>query len=78
MASDMQAGASVMTMGKPLVNLSAPHCGNVSFEQWTRLTDAYAKQFFLLHRGVRSARGEAMRLAQELTRLNQAMSGSAA
>jgi hypothetical protein len=42
-----------------------------SFEQWTRLTDAYAKQFFLLHRGVRSARPEAMRLAQELQRLNE-------
>lgn len=70
----MQSAASAST--KPSVNLSAS-CGDATFEQWTRLTDAYAKQFFLLHRGVRSARGEAMRLAQELTRLNQAMSGCA-
>jgi putative heme degradation protein len=50
---------------------------DATFEQWTRLTDAYAKQFFLLQRGVRSARTEAMRLAQELQRLNQAMQSGA-
>jgi hypothetical protein len=50
---------------------------DASFEQWTRLTDAYAKQFFLLQRGVRSARAEAMRLAQELQRVNQAMRSGA-
>lgn len=50
---------------------------DATFEQWTRLTDAYAKQFFLLQRGVRSARAEAMRLAQELQRVNQAMQSGA-
>lgn len=50
---------------------------DATFEQWTRLTDAYAKQFFLLQRGVRSARAEAMRLAQELQRVNQVMQSRA-
>jgi len=61
---------------QPIVNQSSA-CVDASFEQWTRLTDAYAKQFFLLQRGVRSARAEAMRLAQELQRVNQAMQSGA-
>jgi len=44
-----------------------------SFERWTQLTDAYAKQFFLMHRGDKDARVEALRLAQELQRLNRSM-----
>ena len=57
---------------EPVLNQSSARV-DATFEQWTRLTDAYAKQFFLLQRGVRSARAEAMRLAQELQRVNQAM-----
>jgi hypothetical protein len=65
-----------MMVRKPAVNQSSTRI-DASFEQWTRLTDAYAKQFFLLQRGVRSARAEAMRLAQELQRVNQAMQSGA-
>jgi hypothetical protein len=49
-------------------------CPSPSFESWTQLTDAYAKQFFLMHRGDKTARLEALRLAQELQRLNRSMS----
>ncbi|WP_436823490.1 hypothetical protein [Variovorax sp. DT-64] len=48
-----------------------------AFGQWARLTDAYAKQFLLLRRDVRSPRVEAMRPAQELTRLSRVMGGCA-
>ena len=65
-----------MMVRKPAVNQPSTRV-DASFEQWTRLTDAYAKQFFLLQRGVRSARAEAMRLAQELQRVNQAMQSGA-
>lgn len=61
---------------EPVLNQSSARV-DATFEQWTRLTDAYAKQFFLLQRGVRSARAEAMRLAQELQRVNQAMQSGA-
>lgn len=47
-----------------------------SFDRWTRLTDAYAKQFFLMQTGDRAARVEALRLADELQRLNRAMAAA--
>lgn len=61
---------------EPVLNQTSARM-DATFEQWTRLTDAYAKQFFLLQRGVRSARAEAMRLAQELQRVNQVMQSGA-
>lgn len=44
-----------------------------SFERWAQLTDAYAEQYFLMHRGDKTARLEAQRLAQELQRLNRSI-----
>ena len=57
---------------EPNLNLDATHAV-ASFERWTQLTDAYAKQFFLMHRGDRNARVEALRLARELMSLNRSM-----
>jgi hypothetical protein len=44
-----------------------------SFDAWTRLTDAYTKQFLLLQSGDRTARLEVMKLAGEVQRMNQEM-----
>lgn len=56
-----------VTTGVPSHTLDAP------FERWAALTDAYAEQFLRMQRGDKAARDRAIRLSNEMLRMNEAM-----
>ena len=51
------------------------HVMEPTFEQWTALTDAYAKQLSALQMGDPQARAEAIRLAREVQRIGMPVHG---
>lgn len=66
-AAGAAGAAAVAATAMPSHTLDAP------FDQWAALTDAYAEQFLRMQRGDKTARDKAIRLSNQMLRMNEAM-----